>query len=113
MHVCDDDAFVPGHCSHPRCTLGQHSPDIPHSFEQVSGPRRRSAANVASAVEGDVTGTFAAFGDVGSVYLGTIDGEYTDADGNACDGVPICINLDSDAFVTLTDAKDGVPQSTP
>ena len=54
----DEHAWGPNHCSHPRCTLGRHSPDVPHSFEQVTGPRRRtaarSAANVAAAVEGGI-----------------------------------------------------------
>jgi len=110
--------FPPGHCVHPACTLGHHSPDTPHSFEQVDSrgvalgrgyrQRVRLATNVASAVEGDTTGTFAAFGDMGSIFLGTVDGTCD----SFPDGVPLCVNYNLDAHVTLTTREDGVPQST-
>ena len=113
----DPQQWGPDHCVHPDCTLGRHADSIPHSFEQVNThgvprgrgvPRRRDATYVADAVEGDHTDTFAAFGSHGSIFLGIIDGSSD----LFPDGVPLCITSTTDAFVTLTDAKDGVPQST-
>ena len=42
----DTTSWRSDHCSHPDCTLGKHSDDVPHSFEQVSGRRIRRAMRV-------------------------------------------------------------------
>ena len=137
----DSTHWPAGHCSHPDCTLGVHPDSVPHSFESQPTrrpnalQRARDATYVASAVEG--CSEFASFGDVGSIYLGTIDGTWSPANCEACGdtrfvkdepcyvcgkggvgvshGVDICIyphKLNLDSHLTLTEAKDGVPQST-